>query len=1641
MRTFSSTTTLQSNPGTTDLVFSVSPPVERAPSRFKLFSPKWFGCLILLFTIALASKSFGQVCSAGADITITCVNGITPSTSALLATPIGGTWSNATNNPTVATFTPNAAVTIAGNLEAGVYRFIYTTALPDCSDTVQVTVPDCQSLCLPVEVSDTLVCAGSVLDLTSLVSGFDNLLSSAFTTGGVDGIAIANPTAFVADSATTLTLVASNLLGCSDTTTLTINVSPLLDLASSVSDTLVCAGSVLDLTSLVSGFDTLLNVGFDLGGIAIANPTAFVADSTTVLTFSASNLLGCSDTTALTINVSPLLDLASSVTDTLVCSGSVLDLTSLVSGFDTLLNVGFDLGGIAIANPTAFVADSTTVLTFSASNLLGCTDTTTLTINVSPLLDLASSVTDTLVCSGSVLDLTGLVSGFDTLLNVGFDLGGIAIANPTAFVADSTTVLTFSASNLLGCSDTTTLTINVSPLLDLASSVTDTLVCAGSVLDLTSLVSGFDTLLNAGFDLGGIAIANPTAFVADSATTLTLVASNLLGCTDTTALTINVSPLLDLASSVTDTLVCSGSVLDLTSLVSGFDTLLNAAFRIGGVNGIAVADASAFVTDSTTTLTLVASNLLGCSYTTTLTVNVNPAVALTVSDTSVCAGSVLDLTSLVSGFDNLLSSAFTTGGVGGIAIANPTAFVADSTTTLTLVASNLLGCSDTTTLTINVSPLLDLASSVSDTLVCAGSVLDLTSLVSGFDTLLNVGFDLGGIAIANPTAFVADSATTLTLVASNLLGCSDTTTLTVNVSPLLDLASSVSDTLVCAGSVLDLTGLVSGFDTLLNVGFDLGGIAIANPTAFVADSTTTLTLVASNLLGCSDTTTLTVNVSPLLDLASSVTDTLVCAGSVLDLTGLVSGFDTLLNVGFDLGGIAIANPTAFVADSATTLTLVASNLLGCSDTTTLTVNVSPLLDLASSVSDTLVCAGSVLDLTGLVSGFDTLLNVGFDLGGIAIANPTAFVADSTTVLTLTASNLLGCSDTTTLTINVSPLLDLASSVTDTLVCAGSVLDLTSLVSGFDTLLNVGFDLGGIAIANPTAFVADSTTTLTLVASNLLGCSDTTTLTVNVSPLLDLASSVTDTLVCAGSVLDLTGLVSGFDTLLNVGFDLGGIAIANPTAFVADSTTVLTITASNLLGCSDTTTLTVNVSPLLDLASSVSDTLVCAGSVLDLTSLVSGFDTLLNVGFDLGGIAVANPTAFVADSATTLTLVASNLLGCSDTTTLTINVSPLLDLASSVTDTLVCAGSVLDLTGLVSGFDTLLNAAFRIGGVNGIAVADASAFVTDSTTTLTLVASNLLGCSYTTTLTVNVNPAVALTVSNTSVCAGSVLDLTDLVAGFDTLLNVTFEVDGLPVTNASAFVADSTVTIQVTASTVLGCSDTKPVLISVLDCGQIVDLSLSKSVDRKMAMLGDTVTYTIKVWNEGQGDATGVVVTDSLNMGVQFVSQTTAAGSYNPTTRQWTIGSLAQGDTVRLLIRARVVAQGVWFNTAEITSMTEKDEDSTPGNGVDGEDDIDRECFTVPVLVCRGQGTAVDLMVPAEYTGVVWFRKTQGGEPVQVATGNTFQVVESELGTYEYTFTSNSGTCPAEGCCPTIVVVQDCCSVNVCVPFTITKKLR
>lgn len=222
-------------------------------------------------------------------------------------------------------------------------------------------------------------------------------------------------------------------------------------------------------------------------------------------------------------------------------------------------------------------------------------------------------------------------------------------------------------------------------------------------------------------------------------------------------------------------------------------------------------------------------------------------------------------------------------------------------------------------------------------------------------------------------------------------------------------------------------------------------------------------------------------------------------------------------------------------------------------------------------------------------------------------------------------------------------------------------------------------------------------------------------------------------------------------------------------------------------------------------------------------------------------------------------------------------------------------------------------------------------------------------------------------------------------------------------------------------------------IVYLDCAKKYDLSLKKRVSNKVTQLGDVISYTIVVKNEGEGIVTGIEVSDTLSTGLQYQSFNVIRGTgvYNPTTSVWNVGTLMQGDSAILTISAKVISQGVIFNKAEISKMNENDKDSTPGNSNEYEDDLARACSSTPITIC--QNDQIIVTVPSVFRNVQWFNNTGTGS-VFVQAGNTLMI--STPGTY--TYIASNGTCPAEGCCPIIVVIGNCCKANICLPIGITK---
>ncbi|MDF1868406.1 MAG: DUF11 domain-containing protein, partial [Saprospiraceae bacterium] len=197
-----------------------------------------------------------------------------------------------------------------------------------------------------------------------------------------------------------------------------------------------------------------------------------------------------------------------------------------------------------------------------------------------------------------------------------------------------------------------------------------------------------------------------------------------------------------------------------------------------------------------------------------------------------------------------------------------------------------------------------------------------------------------------------------------------------------------------------------------------------------------------------------------------------------------------------------------------------------------------------------------------------------------------------------------------------------------------------------------------------------------------------------------------------------------------------------------------------------------------------------------------------------------------------------------------------------------------------------------------------------------------------------------------------------------------------------------------------------------------DLSLTKTVSADSVGCGDTVTYTLIVINEGLTSVTGVTVCDTLPDDVILIGTKASSGSYNSSSGIWDIGSISDktiSDTLELVVV--INGEGVFINTAEIKTMNEVDDDSTPGNTDYNEDDIATSCVSVPIRICPTLSDTVRMEAPPGLTNYQWF------DGVTLLSADSIYFATA-AGSYTWTADSVISGCSAGLCCP-IVLKEEC----------------
>ncbi len=858
--------------------------------------------------------------------------------------------------------------------------------------------------------------------------------------------------------------------------------------------------------------------------------------------------------------------------------------------------------------------------------------------------------------------------------------------------------------------------------------------------------------------------------------------------------------------------ICSGATVNLNAVGTGTTW----AWYPNTSNTTQTASVTPSVS---TTYTVTATTVAGCSATDNVAIDVNPLPVTNAGiDTAFCKGSSVVLGA--SGGGTYTWSP--TSGLSSSTSATPTANPA-ATTTYTVVAKNTTTlCTAADQIIVKVRE-LPVAFAGDDNTICKNSSLNLNA--TGGTTYLWTS-PTTGLSATNINNPIATPTATITYIVSvtDAYNCSKTDNIKVTVNPV-PTAEAGNPLTVCSGysanvgsaSVAGVTYQWSSTSSP-NVSNPNISATTANPTI-----TSTYTVTASLSTGCLATDNVVVTVNPLPVAEANINQT-INYGTSTTLAGSATGGTTPYasyswSPTSSLVNANVQNPTTTNLTVTTVYTLTVTDAKGCTSTDQMTVVVqgSPLTVVAT-VNDNVICKGETVQLTGTPAGGSgsyptwtwSSTPAGFSSN---IQNPTATPTITTTYKVTVNDGYNTATSSVIVTVNNLPTAEAGANVS---VCSGSCATLTATGAGTGSYTwSPNATLATPYVASTSA--CPTNTTLYLVSiTDANGCTATDNVTVTVNPLPTVDAGL-DVTIFNGTSTTLNGTASGGTGPYTYHWSpptfLNDHNLQSPTATNVTVTTIYTLSVTdNSTGCSYTDQVTVFVKggPLsFDLTPN--SAIICAGDCAQLNATPSGGSGVYSYAWSANtytfSYSSSDPLVCPAASTTYTVTVNDGSNTVVGNAVVTVNPLPAANAGSDVT---ICNGdtTILSATGGVSYLWT--PNLFLSSDV--IATPDA---YPNATRTYTVSVTDNKGCSKTDNVIVTVNSLpVAEAGNDATICKNLSTMLT--ASGGDSYS--WSPSTGLSATNIAGPNANptSSITYTVTVSYANTCSSTDKVVIHVDD---------------------------------------------------------------------------------------------------------------------------------------------------------------------------------------------------------------------------------
>lgn len=228
-----------------------------------------------------------------------------------------------------------------------------------------------------------------------------------------------------------------------------------------------------------------------------------------------------------------------------------------------------------------------------------------------------------------------------------------------------------------------------------------------------------------------------------------------------------------------------------------------------------------------------------------------------------------------------------------------------------------------------------------------------------------------------------------------------------------------------------------------------------------------------------------------------------------------------------------------------------------------------------------------------------------------------------------------------------------------------------------------------------------------------------------------------------------------------------------------------------------------------------------------------------------------------------------------------------------------------------------------------------------------------------------------------------------------------------------------------------CYADQKITLEHVNFADLVDesrLELIQAVDNHNPAIDETVTFTTIISNKGNKTATGVEIQTLISSSLRVVYFYADKGMFEPSSGLWGIGNVNGGETIKLVVKAKVLQQGLSYLTSYIWRQNGRERDIKARNAADGGDDYGVSCVSVPISLKKGENYKVTLQ---KYSGVKWYYKNISSGVYEEVTKNTPSDIavinkDSSLSVLkggEYTFSKLVGTCNVSSCCP--IIIEGC----------------